>query len=209
MAGYIEKAYTAIGLGKVGKNSHPVHPATVHFPLALLGLANILNVLYGATVYLPTNLPFTADKENIATLAILGYISNLLGIVTSIPAVLTGSAELYAMIQANGLYVKGEDGTVQEPKALVPKVKTTLTHASLNDIVVFGAVYNWLMERNVPDFKPAGHQVIMSVGALALAFYAAYMGGELVYKHGVGVQRQGEGAEIKKSQMEEFAAKKE
>lgn len=49
----------------------------------------------------------------------------------------------------------------------------------------------------------------MSTGALGLAFYAAYLGGDLVYKQGVGVQRQGEGAEIKKSQMEDSAAKKE
>lgn len=65
------------------------------------------------------------------------------------------------------------------------------------------------MERNVPDFKPAGHQVIMSAGALGLAFYAAYLGGDMVYKHGVGVQRQGEGAENKKSQIAELTAKKE
>jgi len=209
MAGIAKQVYEVIGLGKFGKNSHPVHPATVHFPLAFLGLANILNLFYGATLYLPTTLPFIADKENIATLAILGYLSNVLGIVTSIPAVLTGFAELYAMVQANGLYAKGENGSVKEPKTLVPKVKTALTHASLNDIVVVGAVYNWLMERNVPDFKPAGHQVIMSAGALGLAFYAAYLGGDMVYKQGVGVQRQGEGAENKKSQVADFTAKKE
>jgi uncharacterized membrane protein len=108
--------------------SHPVHPATVHFPLAFLALANILNLLYGSTLYLPTSLPFTNDKENLGTLAILGYLSNVLGIITSIPAVLTGSAELYAMVSTNGLYQINEmDGK----KTLVPKVKTTLIHVSL------------------------------------------------------------------------------
>jgi hypothetical protein len=90
-----------------------------------LGLANVLNLVYGSTLYLPTNLPFIADKENLGTLAIFGYASNILGIVTSIPAVLTGFAELYAMVNANGLY-KVDEKTGE--KALVPKVKMTLIH---------------------------------------------------------------------------------
>lgn len=71
-----------------------------------------------------------------------------------------------------------------------------------------GAVYNWLMERNVEDFKPAGHQVLMSMSALLIAFYAAYLEGGLVYSRGVGVQRMGTGAEEKK-EMDAYAAKKQ
>jgi uncharacterized membrane protein len=249
MSSIAKRIYEVVGIGQFGSNrlvfpppklncpikltppSHPVHPATVHFPVAFLALANILNLLYGATLYLPTSLPFTADKENLATLAILAYSSNVLGIVTSIPALVTGFAELYAMVQANGLYQTDEKGV----KSLIPKVKTTLTHvrisppfrfsslkqtpspnkgsethtpqAGLNDIVIVSAIYNWFVDRNVVDFKPAGHQIILSAGALFLAFYAAYLGGGLVYTRGVGVQRMGTGAEIKKRQMEEFAGK--
>lgn len=61
----------------------------------------------------------------------------------------------------------------------------------------------------MPDFKPAGHQIVMSAGALGLAFYAAYLGGGLVYTRGVGVQRMGTGAELKKKELDEVAAKKE
>ena len=41
----------------------------------------------------------------------------------------------------------------------------------------------------------------MSVIALTTQFYAAYLGGDLIYTHGVGVQRQGEGAELKQKKQ--------
>jgi hypothetical protein len=99
----------------------------VHFPLAFLTLANVLNLLYGIVLYFPSNPFFSSDRENLSTLSILGYASNVLGIITSIPAVLTGGAELYAMIQSNGLYQTSEKGE----KVLVPKVKIALMHVSV------------------------------------------------------------------------------
>lgn len=65
----------------------------------------------------------------------------------------------------------------------------------MNDAAIFGAVYNWLMERNrgPDDYRLQGHQILLSAGGLALTLYAAYLGGGLVYEHGVGVQRQGRG----------------
>ena len=98
----------------------------MHFPLAFLTLANILNLLYGSVLYLPNNPFFSSDRENLSTLYILGYASNVLGIMTSIPALLTGSAELYVMVQGNGLYQKDKNGE----KRLVPKVKVALMHVS-------------------------------------------------------------------------------
>lgn len=67
------------------------------------------------------------------------------------------------------------------------------------------------MERNHPlqDYRPAGHQVLLSGVALGLTFYAAYLGGGLVYEHGVGVQRMGLGKELKDKEIAEKAAKKE
>jgi hypothetical protein len=49
----------------------------------------------------------------------------------------------------------------------------------------------------------------MSIGALLIAFYAAYLGGGLVYSRGVGVQRMGTGEEEKKKEMNAYAAKKQ
>jgi len=75
----------------------------------------------------------------------------------------------------------------------------TLTQGGLNDLVIAGAIYNWLQERNVPEFRPAGHQVVLSAVLMAVQMYAAYLGGDLIYAHGVSVQRMGEAAKKKKA----------
>lgn len=208
MSDVIKRAYEILLLGKFDSNSHPVHPSTVHFPIAFLSASNILNLLYGATIYAPYLVPFATDKQNTGTITIAGYAINLVGIVTSIPALVTGFAELYAMIQGRGLFIKDEKTGKQ---ILEPVVKTTLTHASLNDISVGLAVYNWLMERNrgFEDYRPYGHQILASGAALGITLYAAYLGGGLVYEHGVGVQRMGTGKEIKDKEIAKAAAKKQ
>jgi uncharacterized membrane protein len=114
------------------KNSHPVHPATVHIPLAFLTVANILNLVYGISLFLPSLSPLRNDKENVATLAILGYFTNVVGIIGSIPAIITGFAELYAMISTRGLYVQDE---ASGKNILDPIVKITLTHVSISGVV--------------------------------------------------------------------------
>jgi len=201
MSEAFKRAYEIVGLGKFGSNSHPIHPATVHFPIAFLTLANVLNVLYGLAVYLPFLSPFAVDKENIAAFTILGYFLNLIGIITSVPAILTGFAELYAMVNSRGLYVTDQKTGA---KTLEPIVKITLMHAGLNDLSVIGAVYNWLMERNRPNeaYRPYGHQIFLSCGALVMVMYAAYLGGGLVYTQKVGVQRMGTGFQEKQEKDE-------
>ncbi|PMD42924.1 hypothetical protein L207DRAFT_563741 [Hyaloscypha variabilis F] len=193
MSNIAKKCFQAVTLGQFGSNSHPIHPATVHFPLTLFTLANVLNLVYGMVLYFPDNPFLSHDQQNLGTLSILGYAANVLGIITSIPAVVTGGAEFYAMVQGNGFYETKENGQ----KQLIPKVKTAFIHGGLNDLVIAGAVYNWLQERNVPDFKPAGHQIVMSAVFLAVQGYAAYLGGDLIYAHGVGVQRMGQAAKKK------------
>lgn len=88
-------------------------------------------MVYGAVLYGPSNAFLSRDTSTLSTLSILGYAVNLLGIITSIPAVLTGGAELYAMIQGNGLYQTDEKGQ----KQLVPKVKIALMHVSISHVV--------------------------------------------------------------------------
>jgi len=195
------------GLGNFGSNSHPIHPATVHIPLAFLFVANVLNLIYGITLFAPAAFSFTVDKADTGMVTIIGYFINLVGILGSIPALVTGIAELWAMLNARGLYVN--DNT--DKKTLDPMVKTTLIHAGINDVVVFGAIYHWLMERHRPheDYAPYLHQILLSGGALVMSLYAAYLGGSLIYKHGVGVQRMGAGAEEKTTEMRKKIDKKE
>jgi uncharacterized membrane protein len=72
-----------------------------------------------------------------------------------------------------------------------------------------GAIYNWLMERHRPqeDYRPFPHQIALSAGAIVMTFYAAYLGGSLVYRHSVGVQRMGSGAEERKDKVAELISK--
>jgi uncharacterized membrane protein len=83
------------------------------------------------------------------------------------------------------------------PVFWVIRVVIDTVQAGLNDLVVAGAVFNWLQERNVADFRPAGYQVVMSAILMVVQVYAAYLGGDLIYAHGVGVQRMGEAAKKK------------
>lgn len=77
-------------------------------------------------------------------------------------------------------------------------------------MILGGAVYHWTREHDRPheDYRPYGHQVMLSAGAFVMLLYSGYLGGTLVYKHGVGVQRQGEGAEEKKESQVEVVEKR-
>jgi hypothetical protein len=83
-----------------------------------------------------------------------------------------------------------------------PVVKTTLIHAGLNDLAIFGAVYNWLSRRNRDDFVAGGGNALVSAVMLGAVAYAAFLGGGLVYAHGTGVQRMGKGREEKEKSLE-------
>jgi hypothetical protein len=54
---------------------------------------------------LPSLSLFNPDKENTGALAIVGYFVNIIGIISSIPTLLTGFAELYGMVNKRELYV--------------------------------------------------------------------------------------------------------
>lgn len=156
MSELAKKLYAVLGLGKFGSNryfllpssppslpfsplssshplisppSHPIHPSTVHFPIAFFTTANSLNLLYGLAIYFPSLSPITPDKFNTGALTILGYFANVAGLVTSIPALLTGNAELYAMVQSRGLWVTDQE---TETRSLEPVVKVTLLHVCLS-----------------------------------------------------------------------------
>jgi hypothetical protein len=48
------------------------------------------------------------------------------------------------MVQANGLYAKGENGFVKEPKTLVPKVKTALIHVCITPSILIALIHKSL-----------------------------------------------------------------
>lgn len=73
-----------------------------------------------------------------------------------------------------------------------------MIHAFANDAVVALATFNWWTRRQDDGFALPTSNSILSAIALPALLYSAYLGGSLVYHHGVAVQRQG-GAEKLKS----------
>jgi uncharacterized membrane protein len=118
--------------------SHPIHPATVHFPIAFFTLANVLNLIYGVSLFAPALLPFSNDKANTGAITILGYFLNVAGILSSVPAVLTGFAELYTLYSTRGLYIQDAP---KGKKTLDPIVRITLMHVGSSKYTSLYACY--------------------------------------------------------------------
>jgi len=170
---------------------HPIHPGTVHWPIAFLSAS------FGITTLqlLPLSLYPASLLPPVATLTALAHYSAGAGALTAIPAIVTGFGEAYELIRVqvrqkgslskvleDAWYLKDEGGK---------KVKTTITHASMNDLVVGLATYNWYRGWKYPTTALPKFSFYANAAALPLLLYSAYLGGKLVYEYGVGVKRQG------------------
>ena len=152
-----------------------------------------------------------SSRRTLAELARVSYISNALGLLTSVPAVLSGAAELYAMIKGQGLREeirRESDGQVVY-KGLNPKVRVGLLHAALNDVAVAASVWQWWTRRNRVGYVPDGANVLVSAATLPGLIFSAYLGGSLVYKYGVAVMRMGEAKKIKGDQQKDELKRKD
>lgn len=79
------------------------------------------------------------------------------------------------------------------------KAQTGIIHALVNDISLFGAAYNWWTRRNETGFLPSTTNVAISAAVTPAVFVAAFFGGQLVFKYGMGFGRGG-GSKAKKAQ---------
>jgi len=210
-----------IGLGQFAGNGHPVHPATVHFPISFLSLAYALDVLYGlatspTTGHLTVNTLKTVNNAlslhiNLNDISRVAYYSNLIGIITAIPAVLSGGAEMFAMIQGQGVWekIKRESDGKEISSGINPKVKHGALHGILNEGAIAASLFNWWSRRSVPGYEPSSTNVWISALVLPTVMFSAYLGGSLVYEYGVGVQRQGVATKIKEKQGKDELKKKD
>lgn len=78
-----------------------------------------------------------------------------------------------------------------------PKLKIGFLHAALNDVAIVGTGYNWWTRRATAGNAPADANVYVSAGLLFSLLFSAFLGGKLVYDHGVGVMRHGEANRLK------------
>jgi hypothetical protein len=151
-------------------------------PIAFLIAASFFDIFTYIGINSPTVVRtfttiFTDSFSPINTIAIIHYISmfsyasNIAGLLTSIPAITSGLFEAYAMFSTKGLDLSN------------PVINTMLIHAGLNDLAVFGAIYNWLSKRNLEGLAPRGVNALVSAFMLGSVMYVAFLGGGLVYTH--------------------------
>lgn len=170
--------------------SHPIHPATVHFPIAFLSVSYGLDALYPIYSSLPSAI--TDYLPSAVECGRISYYSLALGLLTSLPAVSSGVAQALKMVKAQGIYE-------QDKKTIKTKVKVTLAHAVVNDIVIAASAYSWWCKRqqgvtsmltkgvNPIAYEPENWQVGLSVALGVFLLFAANLGGSLVYDYGMGL----------------------
>ncbi|KAL8277215.1 hypothetical protein RQP46_010388 [Phenoliferia psychrophenolica] len=190
--------------GKVGSNSHPLHPSLIHLPLAFLLASLSLDTFHLAGPYLPLGITsalfsLTGSPHKVTRLNEWSYYLAGAGMLFSLPATTTGLAELYAMTRSRVMEVgwkKFGTGVMQGEEK---KVVATLRHAGAMDLVLALVSYTFLERRhymrNIPDILNTYHttdfQLKVSAIAFAVLMYGGWKGGDLVYAKGMGVQRQG------------------
>lgn len=138
---------------------HPLHPAIVHFPIALLFTAVFFDLL-GMLI----------QKE---ALRRAGYYLLILGILTGIVAFIAGEWTEEA-VEAMGV-----------PEEAIEDHENTATATLITFSLLLGLRW-WLRDR----IDAIRHKVIyftLSMAGLVLLATTGFFGGELVYKHGAGV----------------------
>jgi hypothetical protein len=111
----------------------------------------------------------------------LSYYSTIFTLLSAVPAVISGALELQPVIARDGFGSK--------------KAQAGVLHALVNDLT-----YNWWVRRTTTGFVPSTTNVVISAAlAVPASFFAAYLGGQLVYQYGMGVGR-GSSSNAKKAQ---------
>ena len=134
---------------------HPVHPMLIVYPLGLLSMAVIFDVLY---LVLGNRLLPTASYYMIAA-----------GVLGGLLAAIFGFIDWLAL--PNNSRAKN----------------IGLWHGLGNVLIVSLFAVSWFLRGNNVDFVPAGFALLLSFAGAALALVTAWIGGELVYHLGVGV----------------------
>ncbi|KAF3928381.1 hypothetical protein ABW21_db0207576 [Orbilia brochopaga] len=164
--------------------NHPFHPAIIHFPIGFLTFAHAIDVLHYITAALPSVPLLNQLAPLFPQLLSAARIMHILGLATALPAIASGISQ--AMYQA------GKPGALYESdgKTFKRKFLVMATHAALNDLVVVTSAFSWYGRYKasglVAETAPRGMDVVISALIIPTLFYTASLGGDLVYKHGMG-----------------------
>lgn len=174
---------------------HPAHPALVHFPIAFNTLGWGLDILYGLTTtwlrpdFLTSRFGAPSTLLDITRLS---YFLQVAGLITTVPAIMSGNIQLVGMLKKNGGPWEKDAATGKPKNTMVPRIKATITHALVNDLVFVVGLYSWYLRKDKAGVVNAGKvptdlNLIISVVSLPLLMMAAKVGGTLAYNHGVGL----------------------
>jgi Predicted membrane protein (DUF2231) len=130
-----------------------------------------------------------SDPATLLDITRCSYFLLCAGLITSVPAILSGGAQLSGIIQKNGgPWAKDADGKQQN--YMVPRIKAAITHALLNDVVFLVNLYSWYIRKGEENIGKVPSEVNMVISAVLLPslMAAAKIGATLTYNHGIGLQ---------------------
>jgi uncharacterized membrane protein len=150
----------------------------------LQGKGYLSHPLHVVLVHLPLGLweggyifDLMSRRRGWQKLSEVGYYTNLAAIGAAVPTAVTGVAEWLDIPTDH------------------PAWPIATAHATLNDIVLGMAAYNWWSRRNRSSHAPANMNLVLGGAAVALLGLSAWLGGLLIYNYGYGVHRQGSAVE--------------
>jgi uncharacterized membrane protein len=135
---------------------HPIHPMLIVFPLGLLTVAAIFDVIYVCT--------HNGQWSN------LSYWMIASGIIGGLIAAVFGVIDWFGI----------PEGTRAKYIGLI--------HGLSNVVVVFLFIISWLVRRTNPAAPTMTAMMLGWIG-IVVALFASWLGGELVYRLNVGVDR--------------------
>lgn len=172
-----------------------MHPAIVHFPIAFNILAWSLDLVYFfTTTYVKPN--FLTSRFGAATTLVditrLSYFLMCAGLISTVPAIMSGNKQLVGMISKNGgPWEKDEAG--KQKSTMVPRIKVAITHAIVNDVIFLVNLYSWWHRRGTeanswnPGKTPEFLQFVVALVLLPTIMASSKAGATLVFNHGVGL----------------------
>ena len=143
-----------------------IHPRTVHFPIAFLLASFGIDFAYGLGDRLPNFLASNLAPAN--DLTRVSYFLLSAGLITMVPALVTGIREAVVTIAKQGIYdvQRERDGGTK----VRPKVAAMFIHAIFNDIVLGVAAYIWLQKRKGAQASLGGKLGLSSATSPAGAY---------------------------------------
>ncbi|KAF3934772.1 hypothetical protein ABW20_dc0108468 [Dactylellina cionopaga] len=170
--------------------THPVHPAIVHFPIAFLTATHAIDILHYLTAVLHLPILTTYLSPILPQLLPTSRLLHTLGLATALPAVLTGIAQASAQASKPGAVYESDGKTIKR------KFFVMATHAALNDLLIIASAVSWYgrykSDGLFGELKtgrggvPSGMDYLISGVVVPVLFYTASLGGDLVYKYGMG-----------------------